>query len=72
MFDVAATLMSALAHSRDTLANAASSTAQAQTPYGPSRTDSAMASVAEKAVFQEALLNAMHARFAEIKSVAHG
>ncbi len=72
MFDVAAPLMNALSQSRDALGSAASATARAQTPYGPSRSDAAMAGVAEKAIFQEALLSAMHARLAEIKNVAHG
>ncbi|HLI95381.1 MAG TPA: hypothetical protein VKT72_04740 [Candidatus Baltobacteraceae bacterium] len=72
MFDVAAPLMNALAQSRDALASAASATSRAQTPYGSQRSDAAMAGVAEKAVFQEALMNAMHARLAEIKSVTHG
>jgi hypothetical protein len=72
MFDVAAPLMNALANSRDALGDAASATARAQTPYGAVRTDAAMAGAAEKAIFQEALLNAMHARLAEIKSVTHG
>jgi hypothetical protein len=69
MFDVAASLMNALTQSRSGLGTAASATARAQTPYGASRTDAAMAAAAEKAIFQEALLNAMHARLAEIKSV---
>lgn len=72
MFDVAAPLMNALAQSRDALANAASTTARTQTPYGAARSDAAMASVAQGAIFQEALMNAMHARLAEIKSVTHG
>lgn len=72
MFDVAAPLLNALTESRDRLGTAASATARAQTPYGPSRTDAAMAGAAEKAIFQEALLNAVHSRLAEIKSVTHG
>jgi hypothetical protein len=72
MFDVAASLMSALAQSGDALDSAASATQRAQTPYGSSRTGAAMASAAEKAIFQEALLNAMHSRLSEIKSVTHG
>lgn len=72
MFDVAQSLMNALAQSRDGLGSAALATARAQTPYGPSRSDAAMAGVAEKAIFQEALMNAMHARLAEIKGVTHG
>lgn len=72
MFDVAGPLMNALLQSRDGLQDAASQTSRAQTPYGPSSTGSTMAGVAEKAIFQEALMNAMHARLAEIKSVTHG
>jgi hypothetical protein len=69
MFDVAAPLVNALAESRDGLSAAASATARSQTPYGPARSDAAMARVAQTAIFQEALLDAMHARLAEIKSV---
>jgi hypothetical protein len=72
MFDVAARLMDALTESREGLESAASTTARAQTPYGPTRSDAAMAGVAEKAIFAEALLSAMHARLAEIKNVTHG
>jgi hypothetical protein len=72
MLDVAAPLMNALAQSRDALDSDASATARAQTPYGRARSDAAMAGVAENAIFQEALMNAMHARLAEIKSVTHG
>lgn len=72
MFDVAESLMNALAQARAGLGSAASATARAQTPYGSARIDGAMATVAERAVFQEALLGAMHARLAEIKSVTHG
>jgi hypothetical protein len=72
MFDVAAPLMNALTQSRAALEGAAFATQRAQTPYGSTRTDAAMASAAEKAIFQEALLNAMHARLSEIKSVTHG
>lgn len=72
MFDVAQPLLAALTRSRDGLEAAAASTARAQTPFGPARSDAAMAGAAEKAIFQEALMNAMHARLAEIKSVTHG
>ena len=69
MFDVAAPLLNALRAARGGLSDAALRTSRAQTPLGDSRTDAAMAGVAEKAIFTEALLNAMHARLAEIKSV---
>lgn len=72
MFEIAAPLLNALEQSRTGLGSAASATARAQTPYGPSRSDAAMARAAEKAIFQEALLNAMHARLAEVKNVTHG
>lgn len=69
MFDVAASLMPALARSRSALGAAAAATASAQTPYGSSRTDAAMAAAARGAIFQEALLGALHARLAELRGV---
>lgn len=72
MFDVAASLNGALNAARDGLAGAASQTARAQTPYGGSRTDAAMAGVAQNAIFTEALLNAIHSRLAELKVVTRG
>ena len=66
MFDVADSLMHSLGAARRGLSEAALQTSRSQTPLGGSRTDSDMASVAEKAIFTEALLNAMHARLAEI------
>jgi hypothetical protein len=71
MFDVAEPLMNALGAARAALASHASATARAQTPYGGSRPDSEMAAVAERAIFSEAVMNAVHARLAEIKSVSH-
>ena len=64
--------MNALTRSRDGLSDAANAASRAQTPYGLARSDAGMAGVAEKAIFQEALMNAMHARLAEIKNVTHG
>lgn len=61
--------MGALSSARDGLSFAASATALAQTPYGSARSDAAMAGVAEHAIFTEALLNAVHSRLAEVKSV---
>lgn len=72
MFDVAAPLMNALTAAGERLAGAASATSRSQTPLGGSRTDAAMADVAQQAIFTEALLSAAHARLAEIKSVTHG
>lgn len=70
MFDVAGSLTNAMNAARNGLADAASATSRAQTPYGSSRTDTAMAEAAQQAIFSEALLNAIHARLAEIKSAA--
>lgn len=72
MFDVAESLTDALNRSGSGLADAAAATALAQTPFGASRSDAAMAGAAQTAIFQEVLLNAMHSRLAEIKSVTHG
>lgn len=72
MFDVASTLENALSRERTALANGASATSLAQTPFGATRTDAAMAGTAQAAIFTEALLSAVHARLAEIKSVTHG
>jgi hypothetical protein len=70
MFDVADTLLTALSASRGALQTTASAAARAQTPLGSGDTDRAMAGVAEHALFTEALLSAMHARLAEIKTAA--
>lgn len=72
MFDVAGSLMNAMEQSRSALRAAAWATSRATTPYGAPRSDAFMAASAEKAIFQEALLNAVHARLAEIKNVTHG
>jgi hypothetical protein len=72
MFDVAASLSDAMKLARIGLSDTASATARAHTPFGSTRTDAAMAAVAQKAIFTEALLNAVHARLAEIKSVTRG
>ena len=72
MFDVAASLIDATKSAGSNLSDSASATARAQTPYGPTRTDAAMAAAAQKTIFTEALLSAVHARLAEIKSVTHG
>jgi hypothetical protein len=72
MFDVAASLNDAVSLAQRDLNGAASATARAQTALGGTRVDAAMAGVARKAIFSEALLNAVHARLAEIKNVTHG
>ncbi|MGZ3505157.1 MAG: hypothetical protein ACXVAW_11465 [Vulcanimicrobiaceae bacterium] len=69
MFDVAASLMNALAAARSRLGDAASTAARSQTTLGDAMSDGAMAQVAESAIFREALLAAVHARLEEVKSV---
>ena len=72
MFDVAQSLGGALTAAASRLGGAAAGTSRAATPYGNARSDAPMASVAQNAIFTEALLNAIHARLAEIKVAAHG
>jgi len=72
MFDVADSLLGALAGARADLSEAAGAVSRSQTSLGSPRTDGVLASAAQRAIFTEALLNAVHARLAEIKSVTHG
>ena len=72
MFDVAGPLMNALTRARSDLSGAASSVSRTQTHLGSERSDRALAAAAGRAVFAEALLNAVHARLLEIKNVARG
>lgn len=72
MFDVGASLLTALSTARDTLARAAGATARAHTTLGSSRSEAQMATLAQQTLFSEALMNAVHARLAEVKNVTHG
>jgi hypothetical protein len=72
MFDVAGSLINALSRARTDLDNAGSDVSRTQTQLGSPRSDRVLAQAAGRAVFTEALLNAVHARLAEIKSVTHG
>ncbi|HET7815352.1 MAG TPA: hypothetical protein VFL13_13380 [Candidatus Baltobacteraceae bacterium] len=72
MFDVAAPLMQALSRAQTDLSGAAAQTARAQTPFGSTRPDAAMAQTAQHALFAQALLGAVHARLSELKTAAHG
>lgn len=67
--DVAPQLQSALGEARARLNSAAWAAARAQTALGGPVSDRAMATLAQSAIFSEALLAAMHARLAELKSV---
>lgn len=67
--DIAPQLQSALQDERGRLSVAASAAARAQTGLGGPPSDTKMASLAQSAIFSEALLSAMHARLEELKSV---
>lgn len=64
MFDVADSLAVPLATAQRRLSAAASATATSQ-----SGGNARMAQVAQQAIFTEVLMNAMHARLAELKAV---
>ncbi len=68
MFDVADSLRAAMDDARDDLHAAQSAVARAGASGGR-RADAAMAKTAQAAIFTEALLEAEHARLAEIKAV---
>jgi hypothetical protein len=70
MFDVGESLRGALTRASDGLAAAQAAVAGANAGAEPARAaDAAMAQTARAAIFTEALLEAQHARLAEIKSV---
>jgi hypothetical protein len=71
MFDVGDSLRSALDVARNRLHDAQAAVARANAGGSSQRAaDAAMAQTAQAAIFSEALLNAEHARFEEIKAVA--
>lgn len=69
MFDLAPQLASALQAANEQLGTSASKTARAETNLGERTSDRTMASLAQAAIFSEALLSAIRARLQEIKSV---
>jgi hypothetical protein len=69
MFDVADSLRGALDGAHRDLLTAQSAVAHAAAGTGGRSVDAAMAGTAQAAIFTEALLEAEHARLAEIKSV---
>ena len=71
MFDVGESLQGGLASAQDRLRDAQAAVARANAGNGGRSTDAAMAQTAQAAIFSEALLNAMHARLTELKSVTH-
>jgi hypothetical protein len=69
MFDVAESLRGGLASASARLQQAQSIIARANAGEGGRTVDAAMAQTAQAAIFDEALLGAMHARLEEIKAV---
>ena len=71
MFDVGDSLRPGLIAAQAHLRDAQSALAHANADGGSSRSaDAAMAKTAEAAIFEEALLGAVHARLSEIKTVS--
>jgi hypothetical protein len=70
MFDVGDSLRSGLDAARTQLRNAQRSVAQANAGSAGRSADAAMAQTARASIFTEALLGAIKARFAEIKTVS--
>jgi hypothetical protein len=69
MFDVADGLRGGLQSAAERLAQAQASLARANAGEGGRTADAAMAQTAQAAIFDEALLGAMHARLEEVKAV---
>jgi hypothetical protein len=69
MFDVADSLEGGLQAAQRRLSDAQTAVARANAGVGGRGTDAAMAETAQAAIFQEALLSAVHARLQEIKAV---
>ncbi len=69
MFDVAESLRGGLASAAVRLQQAQNVIARANAGEGGRTADAAMAQTAQAAIFDEALLGAMHARLEEIKAV---
>lgn len=71
MFDVGESLRGALDNAHEQLRDAQADVARANAGGAAGRAgDAAMARTARAAIFSEALLEAEHARFAEIKAVS--
>jgi hypothetical protein len=69
MFDVADSLQGGLASAEQRLHDAQIALARAGAGGGSRSADAAMSEAAQAAIFNEALLGAMHARLAELKAV---
>jgi hypothetical protein len=69
MFDVADSLRGGLQTAAERLAQAQARVARANAGDGGRTADAAMAQTAQAAIFDEAVLGAMHARLEEVKAV---
>jgi hypothetical protein len=69
MFDVADSLRGGLQAAAERLAQTQARVARANAGDGGRTADAAMAQTARAAIFDEALLGAMHARLEEVKAV---
>lgn len=69
MFDVAESLQGGLATAAAKIRDAQSAVAAANAGRNGRSTDAAMAQTAQAAIFNEALLSAIHDRLSEIKAV---
>jgi hypothetical protein len=70
MFDVGESLRAGFDDAQSTLLQAQSALARSGASGSGSESGAAMAQTARAALFEEALLNAEHARLAEVKAVA--
>lgn len=68
MFDVADSLRGGLHTAAERLAQAQAAVARANAGPGGRTADAAMAQTAQAAIFDEALLGALHARLEEVKA----
>ena len=69
MFDVAESLRGGLAAAAQRLSQAQATVSRANAGEGGRTADAAMAQTAQAAIFDEALLGAVHSRLEEIKAV---
>lgn len=69
MFDVAESLRGGLQTAADRLAQAEAAVARANARESGRTADAAMAQTAQAAIFDEALLGAVHSRLEEVKAV---
>lgn len=70
MFDVGESLHAGFATAGERLREAQASVARANAGEGGRGADAAMAAAAQAAIFDEALLGALHARLEEVKAVS--